>query len=227
VGDVSSESVERLSMAQLMELYYEIMGTRRKTTFQTRLVGVGRIQTLLGQVTDGKRQPVVPADVVPIKTARTNLPPRERQVVPVTPKPRRLFELLSLPEGVTIEEAAIDLGTPIAETKTRIHNLHWNNGYGIREGEDGRLRIMTSIKQTAQPIPVAVAEEEDDNLMEVDLTLVPKDRFEFLRKVTGLSDGALVRAMVLSFDRTYGAKADGDRVVILSRNGRIVEDITP
>jgi hypothetical protein len=168
VGEISIDFVETLSSIQLAALFREITGrTYAKTREMKKAEAVQLVQALLTRVSAGEKPPLNPAPPrtglggVSIKRTKKYALQFKGPVRPPKAGTKRaiLVDVLSRPEGATIEECMMAIGNDQQTCDSNIRNLHVFCGYGIREDEDGRIhlvdrteRIMTTAKRVVPEI---------------------------------------------------------------------------
>lgn len=132
-GNIDETSLRYLSLPELAAVYKEITGK----AIDKNKVGVDVVTLALKE----KLKPPPPENP---KRKRFNAPPRATQrKFPPNHKRAKLIALLSRPEGATRAECgeALNLQGKPGALQGMIRLLNTELGYGLREGDDGRIRL--------------------------------------------------------------------------------------
>jgi hypothetical protein len=148
LGRVRARDIGELTVPQLVNLYNEM---RRVTDvpvreFPSRDEAVAAILPLFPKGDGSHRLLVTEGDLQADgrRTKRFNLPCRfEPRRVNSGTKRARIVELLSREEGATFEECQKAGDWDYRQTYENIRLLHRYCGFGLREGEDRRIHLVT------------------------------------------------------------------------------------
>lgn len=151
-GTITESSLGDLSRAELTRLYNEITGEGRKpastkTQCVDRVVGVlpePEPQPKRAKKTKVETEPN-PKKTTPARRSPFHLPAtQEPKSVRAGSKRATTLGLLARKGGATVEEVMEAVGWDRRTAMDGIRLLHTYCGYGLEEGEDGRIRAVTA-----------------------------------------------------------------------------------